>query len=143
MQDLLATALDAPTGKRSLDVPTRRLRGACARRDAWQRLSDGACSRHAMAPVCGYLRAALRHLRALRLGACCPARAAPWRLRAPRHHCTCAIIWVLNMSKFLKFSTSEFADDVKHTYAMPRPLLHPAGRPTEAAASSNGYTHAI
>jgi hypothetical protein len=83
VQDLLATALarDAPTGKRSLDVPIRRLRGACARRDAWQRLGDGACSRHATAPVRGHVRAAPPCMRAPRLGACCPARAAPWRLR--------------------------------------------------------------
>jgi hypothetical protein len=78
MQDLLATALDAPTGKRSLDVPTRRLRGSCARRDAWQRLGDGACSRHATAPVRAMRRRLFVVMFTPRLGA---AHAAPWRLQ--------------------------------------------------------------
>ncbi len=88
MQDLLATALDAPTGKRTLDASTRRLRSACERRDAWR--TDGACLRHATAPVRGHVRAAPLCMRALRHGACGPTRAAPWRLHAPRLRRACA-----------------------------------------------------
>jgi hypothetical protein len=44
VQDLLATALDAPTDWQAAPGCAHRLHGACARRDAWRRLSGDACA---------------------------------------------------------------------------------------------------